>query len=65
MPRTKDEIYDKLSKATKALDNLFNTLEFTLENFKKYLHSIQHSQFANGNSILIIYKMYLKKARSV
>lgn len=43
MPSTKDEIFDRLSKSRNALDNLFNTLEFTIENFKKYLVSIQHS----------------------
>lgn len=65
LPRTKDEIYDRLAKSKNALDNLYNTIEFTIENFKKYLVSIQHSTYANGHSILQIYKMYLKKARSV
>lgn len=65
LPRTKDEIFDRLSKSKNALDNLFNTLEFTIDNFKKYLVSIQHSTYANGHSILQVYKMYLKKARGV
>jgi vacuolar-type H+-ATPase subunit I/STV1 len=65
LPRTKEEIYDQLNKSKNALDNLFNTLEFTVENFKKYLVSIQHSPLANGHSILQVYKMYLRKARLI
>ena len=65
MPRTRDEIIERLSRSTQVLENLFTTLEFTIDNFKKYLVSIQQHNSYNGYSLLKIYDMYLRKQKSV
>jgi hypothetical protein len=41
LPKARDEIIERLSRSKSVLENLYNTLEFTIDNFKKYLISIQ------------------------
>ena len=65
MPGTKDEILQGLRKTKVNLDNLYNTLLFTLDNFKKYLVTIHHNRHSDGFSIIKVYKQYLKKNKCI
>jgi hypothetical protein len=54
-----------LKKTKNNLDNLYNTLLFTIDNFKKYLVSIHHIRHAEGYSAIKVYKQYLKKNKYI
>jgi vacuolar-type H+-ATPase subunit I/STV1 len=65
LPTTKEEVEERLGKTKLYLDNLYNTLKLTIDNFKQYLVQIQHAQNADGFSLLKVYKLYLRKNKNI
>ena len=65
IPTGISDIAQTLKKTKVNLDNLYNTLLFTIDNLKKYLVSIHHNRQAEGYSVIKIYKQYLKKNKHI
>jgi vacuolar-type H+-ATPase subunit I/STV1 len=65
LPESKEEIGHKLKKVNSNVENIYNTLQFTLDNFKKYLASIHESKNLSGYSQIKVYYQYLKKSRLI
>lgn len=60
-----DRIRDQLNKTKTSLDNAFNSLNFTVEHFRKILEDIHYNETCEGFSIIKIYKMYLAKTKLI
>ena len=63
VPDKMSEIKEKLKRVNSNIVNIFNTLQFTIENFKKFLISSHESDIMEEFSLLRVYQLYLKKAK--
>ena len=48
-----------------SLDNVFNSLTFTVEHFRKILVDIHHNKLTEGYSVMKVYKQYLVKTKLI
>lgn len=55
----------QLPKIRKNIENIYNTLLFTIDNFKKYLESANDSKLVEEYSILKVYQLYLQKSKLI